>query len=173
MTCTDRKTTNALTAETAHTVPTVVPESPARSSASRTRPTWSGRGATWRGDVNDSQISTSPTPTPRPATAPTSPSAGQDRVHVDPVAGVPLRVRRHPAGPGQPVAVADEQRRGLDHVALHPARHGDDLLDPAYAVVPDAEMDHEVDRRGHGGDHEPGGDVLPRQSCKGGVQPRL
>ena len=38
-----------------------------------------------------------------------------------------------------------EDRLGLDHVVLDPAGHADDLVDPAYAVLVDAEVDDEVD----------------------------
>src|SRR3954471_22502996 len=119
-TSTDTKTTRAPAAHTDHTAPTVVPESPAWSSASRTGPGRVGFATAWCGDVNDNQISSNPTPTPRPATAPTSPATGQDRADVDAVGGVPLGVRWHPGGPHQPVPVANEQRRGFDDVALDP-----------------------------------------------------
>jgi len=39
---------------------------------------------------------------------------------------------------------------GLDDVVLDPARHGDDLVDPAYGVGVDAEVHDQVARRRHG-----------------------
>jgi hypothetical protein len=40
------------------------------------------------------------------------------------------------------------------------------LFDPPDAVRAGAEVDDEVDRRGDGGDHEAGGDVLAGQHAK-------
>ena len=70
--------------------------------------------------------------------------------------GIPLLRRSSP-----PRALED--RLALDHVVLHPAGHRDDLVDPAYALLVDAQVDDEVDRRGDGGYDEPGRDVLARQ----------
>ena len=75
----------------------------------------------------------------------------------------PLHPRRHPAGAAQVVAVPDEDRLGLDDVALDPAGHGDDLVDPAYAVLVDAEVHDQVHGRRDRRHHEPRRDVLARQ----------
>src|SRR3546814_10202009 len=56
-----------------------------------------------------------------------------------------------------------EDRLGLDDVVLHPTGHGDDLVDAAYAVLVDAEVHDEVDRRGDRRHHEPRRDVLACQ----------
>jgi site-specific DNA recombinase len=82
---------------------------------------------------------------------------------VDPGPLERLEPRRHAAGVHEVAALAQEHGLGLDDVVLDPPGDGDDLVDPAYSTVVDAQVDDEVDRARDGGDHEPGGDVLARE----------
>jgi hypothetical protein len=107
-----------------------------------------------RGTKNADQISSSPTPTPSPTSAPIS-ALVEDRVDVDADPLEALEPRRHPAGATQLAGRPLEDRLGLDDVVLDAARHADDLVDAAYAVLVDAEVDDEVDRLPRdGGYHE-------------------
>src|SRR4051794_7546892 len=165
-TSTATNTTVAVAAHTAHRPVTDVPVRPARSNASRVRPKRACR-LTGRGDTNESQINTSPTPTPRPTTAPTSPTAVQQGADVDADPLVALGVRRHALRPHQMVPLAQEQWLGLDHVVLHTPGNPDNLLDASNPVVADAEMHHEIHRRGNRRYHEAGGDVLAGKERQG------
>ncbi len=78
-----------------------------------------------------------------------------------------LEPRRQPAGAPQLGAVAHEDRLGLDDVVLDAAGDPHDLVDAAYAVLVDAEVQHEVDAGGDGGHHEPRRDVLAREQRQG------
>src|SRR3954452_11953452 len=161
------KATTAVIAHTAQTLPTVVPGSPARSSRSRVRPGRARPARTAGGVVKADQSRTSPTPNPSPSSTPMSGPAVQQAAHVDADPVVEVGAVRHPLAAHQPVAAALEDRLGLDHVALDPSGHRDDLLHPAYPVGPDGQMHYQVDRGGDGGYDEARRDVLSREEREG------
>src|SRR3954469_25664073 len=147
-TSTTTKATTAVIAHTAQTLPTVVPGSPARSSRSRVRPARARPARTGGGVVKADQSRTSPPPNPSPSSTPMSGPAVQQPAHVDADPVVEVRAVRHPLAAHQPVAAALEDRLGLDHVALDPSGHRDDLLHPTYPIGADGQMHHQVDGGG-------------------------
>src|SRR5918999_1441910 len=86
----------------------------------------------------------------------------EESVHVDADALVAFEARRHPAPAAQLRTGALEDRLALDHVALHAPGDAHDLVDPAYALVVDAEMDDQVDRGRDRRYDEPRRDVVAR-----------
>src|SRR4029077_16543059 len=91
----------------------------------------------------------------RPRARPAHPSrgSGDDPVDVDADALVALGVWRHSPGTAQLAAPPLGDGLRLADVLLPPARHADDLVDPAYADLVDTQVDDQVDRGRHGGHH--------------------
>ena len=108
-------------------------------------------------------------PTPSPTSAPISRRPGQrGAVHVDADPLVELGPRRHPAGAS---AARRRARSKIGSVSItsfstRPGTPTISLTRRTPCCV-DAEVDDEVDRRRHRGDHEAGRDVLPGQQRQG------